>query len=205
LNGSYISIGGALLLTLQKNGSRSLPFSSESSIFADKDMRSYIDRNDRMYIICWGKNDTSISTDDGRIIVSTSQKSGLKDLNRLKCLAAIWNKKFRLSNAVRMIPMWGNDPKFSQPKESNFLDQQEKWMRVDKKVDLFLDIESKELNKPILSNEEKRQTKLFVSEIADKDIGLYEVAAQVDSLPKKVDDEHLAFLPAELSIVNRIF
>jgi len=104
-----------------------------------------------------------------------------------------------------MIDLWSDNPNFSVMKDTKFIDTQEKWMRKDRKIDWFLDVESEKIGHPMLSDKDKDKIKSFLVEIQNEDIGLYKVAAQVDSMPKIANTKkHLVFLPEELSIIERV-
>ena len=211
LNSSYIPIGGALLLSLRKDIRRdrckSLPFCPETKVFVDEYFANNLNitNEDFMYVISWNEGNSFVKTEDNHIVVCPNYKIGIQDINRLKTLISLWNKKIRLNTAISMISMWSDDIPFSSIQENKFIDQQEKWMRTDKKIDLFLDLEAQKLGTPKLSTDQKEDIRSFLREIQNKDIGLYKVAAQVDSMPKVLNTQkHLVFLPEELSIIERV-
>lgn len=211
LNSSYIPIGGALLLSLRKDIRRdrckSLPFCPETKVFVDQYFADSLGltNEDFMYVVSWNEGNSFVQTEDNRVVVCPNYKIGIQDINRLKTLLSLWNKKIRLNTAISMISMWSDDIPFSSVKENKFIDQQEKWMRTDKKIDLFLDLEAQKLGTPKLSPDQKEDIRSFLREIQNKDIGLYKVAAQVDSMPKVLNTQkHLVFLPEELSIIERV-
>lgn len=206
LNSSYIPIGGALLLSLRRDR-KSLPFCPETKVFVDEAFANSLGLTDKdfMYVVSWNEGHSFVHTEDSRVVVCPNYKIGIQDINRLKTLISLWNKKIRLNTAISMISMWSDDMSFSSIQENKFIDKQEKWMRTDKKIDLFLDLESQKLGTKKLSIDEKEDIRSFLREIQDKDIGLYKVAAQVDSMPKVLNTQnHLVFLPEELSIIERV-
>jgi hypothetical protein len=211
LNGSYIPIGGAFLLALKRDGSRSLPFSSETQVFSNQSKLGIVPlQSDMLHLVGWDNGNSLLTLNHQnkeRILIAPSYRIGLEDINRLKILLSLWNKKIRLSSAIQLIPMWSAQRNniFDGVPGKNFIDQQEKWMRTDKKIDVFLDVESQELGIPIRTLEERNALKIFLDDMKHKDIGLYKVAAQVDSMPIVLDTEkHFAFLPQEISIVKRV-
>ena len=207
MNGSYLPIGGAILLSLKRDRYKSLPYCPETKIFVTNDFASKLNITDKdfMYVVAWNNQREFIKSIENRTVVCPTYNIGLQDINRLKTLVALWNKEIKLSTAISMITMWSDYPVFKVPKDSKFIDVQEKWMRKEKKMDLFLDIESERLGIPTLSLDDKDEIKLFLENIKEEDIGLYKVAAQVDSMPKILStDKHLAFLPEELSIIERV-
>jgi len=207
LNSSYIPIGGALLLSLRRDRYKSLPFCPETKVFVDQSFAQKlgITNEDFMYVVSWNEGNSFIKTTDNKVIVCPNYTIGLQDINRLKTLLSIWNKKIKLSTAIPMIGLWSDNPSFSVMKDTKFIDTQEKWMRKDRKIDWFLDVEADKIGYPMLTDEEKDEIKSFLVEIQNEDIGLYKVAAQVDSMPKVANTQkHLAFLPEELSIIERV-
>jgi len=207
LNSSYIPIGGALLLSLRRDRYKSLPFCPETKVFVDQSFANNlgIKNEDFMYVVSWNEGNSFIKTTDNKVIVCPNYTIGLQDVNRLKTLLAIWNKKIKLSTAIQMIDLWSDNPNFSVMKDTKFIDTQEKWMRKDRKIDWFLDVESEKIGHPMLSDKDKDKIKSFLVEIQNEDIGLYKVAAQVDSMPKIANTKkHLVFLPEELSIIERV-
>ena len=211
MNGSYLPIGGALLLAVKRDGSRSLPFSSETEVFSNQSKLGIPSKEgDALHLVGWnnGKSHLTLNHDNKeRVLIAPSYRVGLEDINRLKTLTALWNKKIRLSSAIQLISMWSStiNNVFSNLPGKSFIDQQEKWMRTDKKIDVFLDIESNELEIPLRTEEERYALKDFLEQIRHKDIGLYKAAAQVDSMPIVLDTQkHFAFLPQEISIVKRV-
>ena len=207
MNSSYIPIGGALLLSLRRDRYKSLPFCPETKVFVDQSFANNlgIKNEDFMYVVSWNEGNSFIKTTDNKVIVCPNYTIGLQDVNRLKTLLAIWNKKIKLSTAIQMIDLWSDNPNFSVMKDTKFIDTQEKWMRKDRKIDWFLDVESEKIGHPMLSDKDKDKIKSFLVEIQNEDIGLYKVAAQVDSMPKIANTKkHLVFLPEELSIIERV-
>ena len=140
--------------------------------------------------------------------MSLSLHNGLKDLSRIKTLIALANKKIRLFQAVKMIPIWSeymNSTHIDYNSEHLISKEQEKWMRQDKKIDLFLDIEADYNNVEKLTESEKWSINKLVKDLQDKDVGLYKVAAQVDSMPLDIGSgKHLAFLVDEIALVERV-
>jgi hypothetical protein len=206
LNSSYIPIGGALLLSLRRDR-KSLPFCPETKVFVDKYFADSLGLTDKdfLYVVSWNERNSFVQTEDNRVVVCPNYKIGIQDINRLKTLISLWNKKIRLNTAISMISMWSDGVPFFSIQENKFIDQQEKWMRTDKKIDLFLDLEAQSLGTTKLSLDQKEDIRSFLIEIQNKDIGLYKVAAQVDSMPKVLNTKkHLAFMPEELSIIERV-
>ena len=195
------------MLSVSRDRYKSLPYCPETKVFVDNDFANKLNITDKdfMYVVSWDEEKSFIKSQDGRVIVCPTYPIGLQDINRLKTLLSLWNNKIKLSTAISMITMWSEFPTFEQLSDSKFVDIQEKWMRKSKKIDLFLDIESQKIGSPITSSSEKEEIKNFLEHMKNKDIGLYKVAAQVDSMPKILDTKkHLAFLPQELSIIERV-
>ena len=136
MNTSYLPIGGAILLAMKDQGSRSLPLTPQSKVF-ENNLSVYQDvpEKDSLHAICWdkGQNFIYIEADQKvRIPVCLSLNNGLKDLSRLKTLIALANKKIRLFEAVKMIPIWSeymNRINSSAKSDILLSQEEEKWMR----------------------------------------------------------------------------
>lgn len=212
MNKSYLPIGGAILLAIKKTGSRSMPLTPQSKVFENNlDYPESIPEKECLHVLAWDNGDNFIYMEDEkniRVPVCLSKKNGLQDLSRIKTLVSLANKKIRLHQAVQMIPIWSEymNNSISNASSGNLLtESEEKWMRQDKKIDLFLDIEAEYNNVQKLSEQEKWSINKLVSSIQDKDIGLYKVAAQVDSMPVDIGSgKHLAFLINEITLVERV-
>ena len=195
------------MLSVSRDRYKSLPYCPETKVFVKNDFAQTLNITDKdfMYVVAWDKESSFIKSEDGRVVVCPTYTIGLQDINRLKILMSLWSNKIKLNTAISMITMWSDSPTFNQLSDSKFIDIQEKWMRKSKKIDLFLDIESQKLGSNLTSTDQKEEIKDFLEYMKEKDIGLYKVAAQVDSMPKILDThKHLAFLPHELSIVERV-
>lgn len=212
MNSSYLPIGGAILLAVKDQGSRSLPLTPQSKVF-ENNLSVYQDvpEKDSLHAICWDEGQNFIYIDEGqriRIPVCLSLSNGLKDLSRLKTLIALANKKIRLFEAVKLIPVWSKYMNYinHRPNSEILLSQEEeKWMRQEKKIDLFLDIEADYNNVSKLTDGEKWSINKLVKDLQEKDIALYKVAAQVDSMPIDIGSgKHLAFLVDEIALVERV-
>lgn len=110
MNKSYLPIGGAILLAIRKTGSRSLPLTHQSKVFENNllDNRQ-IPEKDSLHAIAWDDGESFIFIEDERSVripVCLSQVNGMKDLSRIKTLISLANKKIRLHQAVKMIPIW---------------------------------------------------------------------------------------------------
>ena len=212
MNTSYLPIGGAILLAMKDYGSRSLPLTPQSKVFENNlYFNQDLPEKDSLHVISWDNGDNFIYIDDNeslRVPVSLSLHNGLKDLSRIKTLIALANKKIRLFQAVKMIPIWSeymNSTHIDYNSEHLISKEQEKWMRQDKKIDLFLDIEADYNNVEKLTESEKWSINKLVKDLQDKDVGLYKVAAQVDSMPLDIGSgKHLAFLVDEIALVERV-
>ena len=212
MNKSYLPIGGAILLAIKKTGSRSLPLTHQSKVFENTLLdRRQIPEKDSLHAIAWDDGENFIFIEDEksvRIPVCLSRMNGMKDLSRIKTLVSLANKKIRLHQAVKMIPVWSEymNMNVSNAMSEDLLPaEQERWMRQDKKIDLFLDIEAEYNNAPKLSEMEKLSINKLVSSLQNKDVGLYKVAAQVDSMPVDIGSgKHLAFLINEIALVERV-
>lgn len=204
MNNSYIPIGGALLLAFSKNGSRSLPVTPESKLFESSIKKGQeIKDDDFLHAIAWSDGNQYINTEiDGefRIPMSISEQVGMKDLSRLKTLIALYSKEIRLHQAVRMIPIWSN---YMNGKD--FFSFLNLIPPSEDSVELFLDIESDYNGTKPLSFSEKRSIINMIKDMRGRDIGLFRMAAQVDSLPVDMGSgKHLAFLPNEITLVHRV-
>lgn len=204
MNNSYIPIGGALLLAFSKNGSRSLPVTPESKLFESSLKNGMqIKNDDFLHAIAWNDGSSYITMDAGgdlRIPLSLSENIGMKDLSRLKTLIALYSKEIRLHQAVRMIPIWSN---YMNGKD--FFSFLNLIPPSEDSIELFLDIESEYNGGKPLSNLEKRAIINMIEEMANRDVGLFRMAAQVDSLPVDIGSgKHLAFLPNEITLVHRV-
>ena len=212
MNKSYLPIGGAILLAIKKTGSRSLPLTHQSKVFESNLLdNTKIPEKDSLHAIAWddGANFILIEDEENvRVPICLSKTNGMKDLSRIKTLVSLANRKIRLHQAVKMIPIWSEymGINVSNDMPENLLPaEQERWMRQDKKIDLFLDIEAEYNNSPKLNEIEKLSINKLVSNIQNKDVGLYKIAAPVDSMPIDIGSgKHLAFLVHEIALVERV-
>jgi hypothetical protein len=195
LNTSYIPIGGAILLAIKKNGSRSLPMTTESQLF-DSDLKS----SDHLHAIGWNIDNTNVQFlifDDGnreRILMSTNLQQGINDLGRLKTLCSLMRGDITMSQACLMSKI-----RFTQSiKEDHFQNNSDK-------VSTLLYLEAKCGLRRQLSEMEEYSMIKMIDKLKDESLNLYRMAAQVDSMPVVMNNgSHLCFLPEEISIVSKL-
>lgn len=205
LNGSYIPIGGALLLALSRE-KKSHPLTVQSNVFAiGMGLHTPLNDEDSMHTIAWDDGKSYITFHDGsssKVPVSMSYISGLKELNRIKTLIDLKRQRISMNQAVRNTLLWTN------LSEDGVMDRFKEALKMGKdshNIDLFIDIESYIHGTPKIGKDAKYQIKSLIEELKDKNVGLYQVAAPVDSMPTMVGPgTHLAFDESEITIINKI-